>query len=827
MKRISILFLLSNFILANEIDVGSIEVMGGGANNLINTKTNTIYSKKFLKNFVDVNNDLTQILKYNPSVTYDTSNTTSFNGSSFRPDKISINGNLYYQNNFTLDGINITNDIEPAEGSIVHPTKGDSTPALGLYVNTEILDNIEVFDSFVPAKYGNFAGGVINSNTKNPSKDFNTYIKTGFTSSKLTKVLYPDCEDSKNKNSCLATIKMFEDDEKLNPSFVKTWKKYKTSFGANGYINDNFGLLFDYSTIRTFIKKPGDSSAANFSPFRLNNYSDNFLLKAIYITDNGFIITPSIVYAPSKEEYNQDFVKDNQGQFQIKQDNLIGKINLNYENDNFKINSNVSYSKLNHDRVVTNAIMKQWRTSNVKNWGNAYYSYEGWLRGMKKQTETFSYDLDTNIFLDNHTINAGLAIDFNRLTYAIEPSVFYSMPFSLGANNCIDDTCSKDDSFNGAGQFFRKKTEYNGSIKLNLNYYAFYLEDEFLYNDFMLRFGVRADYNDLYKNFNIAPRIKASYNFNEDSKISLGYARYYGRMPYIYKLNSIYNPEKTFTRTSITSNWVEAKSNYKPILTKDKLKTPYDDEFAFEYKQNIKNTELNLKYVFRNSKDQIMTSTSKVLGIIEADKTDKTYYVNKGKIKNHNISLGIKNIENIDILGIKNNFALYTNYNIHKKNLADYTTDALTVLKMLSERVDKYGRKFNPDKIMYDGVIINANDKPIRSFDQPWGLKIITEHKFNNFTLNNFIHYESGYWYEKIYEHIIDDANKLRAYEVAHQKSTIMYDLKLKYENKYKKTNYYASIDISNVFNTKRIQSSDGLTLKQGRAFYFEVGANF
>lgn len=825
MKKVFLCSIICSCALA-EINVGSIDVTGGGAN-LINNQKSTIYSSEFLKNFIDANNDLTQILKYNPSVTYDTSNTTSFNGSSFRPDKISIHGNLYYQNNFSLDGVDITNDIEPGVGSIVHPTKGDETPSLGVYLNTDILESIEVHDSFVPAKYGNFAGGVVDSKSKNPSKDFSAYIKTGFTSSKLTKTLYPDCENSKNPSSCLATIKMFEEDEKLNPDYVKTWKKHSATFGASGFINDKLGILFDYSTLRTIIKKPGDSSIAVRKPYKLNNYSDNFLLKGIYFADNGISITPSILYAPSKEEYNQDMVKDSQGRFEIKQNNLVSKVNLNYENDNFKIDSNLSYSKINHDREVSNPIMKQWRTSDIKNWGNSFYSYEGWLRGMKKQTETFSYDLDTNIFLDNHTINTGLALSSERLNYEIEPSVFYSMPFSLGTNDCLDDTCSKDDSFAGSGQFFKKKTEYNGLVKLNSSYYAFYLEDEFKHNNFTLRFGARADYNDLYKNFNIAPRIKTTYNFNDESSVSLGYARYYGRMPYAYKLNSMYNPEKTFTRTSPTGEWTESKSTYKPVLTNNKLKTPYDDEIAFNYVQAYKNAKFDFKYVFRNSKDQIMTSTSKILGIVEEDGSDKTYYVNKGKIKNHNFALGIKNIDEINLFGIENNFSLIANYNIHKRNLADYTTDTLSILKMLSERVDKNGRNFDPNKIMYDGKIIDANDKPIRSFDQPWGLRIVTDHKFGNFTLVNFIHYESGYWYEKIYEHIVDDTSKLRAYEVDHQKSTIMYDLKLKYEQKIKKNTYYASIDVGNVFNTKRIQSSDGLTLKQGRSFYFEVGAKF
>lgn len=797
---------------------------------MINNQKSTIYSSEFLKSFASSNKDISSILKYNPNVSFDVSNNSSFDGANIKPDKISINGSLFYQNNFTLDGISITNDIDPAGGSAVDQKGNYETPSQGIYLNTNILDSVEVFDSFIPAKYGNFTGGVVDSKTKNPSEKFSGYINFGFTSSNLTKTLYPDCKD--DDKGCQNTIKTYEEDSSTTNS--KKWKKYNTNFGLSGKFNDKLGILFDFSDLRSIKTKA--SETINESTYESKNISENFLLKLNYIADNGIIFTPTIVYAPSDEQYNQSLAKN--GWYKLKQNNIVTKANIFYENDLYKIDSNISYSMLNHNRRTNSDFYKMWRRSNLTNWntGKAINVLDGVAPSVNKKQNTLTFDTDLNLYFDNNTLNLGLLISNEEVNRQILNNfTMYTLPKQL-AGDCLpnDETCLKDDSFNGKGQFLSQMQKADSRLfKVKSNYYAFYLEDKIYYKDFTFRFGVRADYDDLYKNFNFAPRIKAGYEFNENSSVSLGYARYYGRMPYAYVLNSlISSSNQTYTRTTAQEDW-SLKADFKsPKMSQNKLKTPYDDEIAFLYHQKFSNINYDFKYVFRNSKDLIMTAKSKRLGIIESDGIEKTYYANIGKSKNHNFSLSISNANEIDIFGVKNNFALIANYAIHKKNMKDYTTDLFSSLDSIT-KPDKNGRSYDKENIMWDGKVIKIEDKPNLSFAKPWAIRLATTHNFNNFTLSNFIHYEAGYDYEKSYDHIVDDSTKMKAYEIAHQNSSILYDLKLKYENKFKKVNYYASIDIGNVFNTKRAQNTNNTngsishSVQQGRSFYFEVGANF
>lgn len=819
MKKVFLCSFICSCALA-EINVGSIDVMGGGAN-LITNQNSTIYSREFLKNFVNTNKDISSVLKYNPSVSFDVSNNSSFDGANIKPDKISINGSLFYQNNFTLDGISITNDIDPAGSSTILDDKGQfETPSQGVFLNTNILDSIEVLDSFIPAKYGNFTGGVVDSKSKNPSKDISAYINFGFTSSNLTKTLYPDCDE--NDVACLARISTYEND--LSNTSSKKWKKYSTNFGFSNTFNEKFGVLFDFSDLRSIKTKP--SKAADENTYEIKNISENFLLKLNYIADNGIILTPSIVYAPSKEEYK---VSDNlDGNYEAKQNNIVSKINLFYENDNYAIDSNLSYSKLNYNRDSDTSIMKIWKSSNINNWSNSTMARVGSTTAVDRLQDNLSLDFDFKYYLNKHTLNTGFIISNTKISHQIdENGAIYSTPKALSGECLANDiACLKDNSFNNAGQFLSSLIKYDGTLhKIKQNSYDFYLEDEIDYKDFIFRVGARADYDDLYKNFNIAPRIKADYEINENAKLSLGYARYYGRMPYAYILNSlISSSNQSYSRKTAQEEW-SLKADFKdPKMSNKKLKTPYDDEIAFLYHQKLSSINYDFKYVFRNSKDLIMTAKSKRLGIIESDGIEKTYYANIGKAKNHNFSLSISNADDIDIFGVKNDFALIANYTIHKKNMNDYATDLYSLLDSIT-KPDRNGRIYDKENIMWDGKIIKIEDKPHLSFAKPWAIRLATTHNFNNFTLSNFIHYEAGYDYERAYDYIVNDTTKLKAYEIAHQKSSILYDLKLKYENKFKKIDYYASVDVGNVFNTKRAQGE--YSVQKGRLFYFEIGAKF
>ena len=59
------------------------------------------------------NHGITDLLKGNPNVAFSAKNAKSVRAGELAPQDISINGASYYQNNFTLDGASINNDLDP------------------------------------------------------------------------------------------------------------------------------------------------------------------------------------------------------------------------------------------------------------------------------------------------------------------------------------------------------------------------------------------------------------------------------------------------------------------------------------------------------------------------------------------------------------------------------------------------------------------------------------------------------------------------------------------------------------------------------------------
>ncbi|RDU58732.1 TonB-dependent receptor, partial [Helicobacter sp. MIT 14-3879] len=124
------------------------------------------------------NGDITSVLRILPNVQYDNAQLRSTTPGEIDPANISISGGLFYQNNFMLDGLNMNNDLDPASSQGNNPVATNALPgrSQGLAIDTSLLESITVQDSNISAAYGGFTGGVIEANTRRPTKKFGANI---------------------------------------------------------------------------------------------------------------------------------------------------------------------------------------------------------------------------------------------------------------------------------------------------------------------------------------------------------------------------------------------------------------------------------------------------------------------------------------------------------------------------------------------------------------------------------------------------------------------------------------------------------------------------
>ena len=131
----------------------------------------TKYGEEVLRDMPLGDGHLSDLLRLNPAVDFARESDLSGNSATLRPDEISIHGQPFYQNLFLIDGIDTTNDLNPAAAEdiwanpqIVRPNSGSSPQ--GYFIDMNLLKSIEVFDSNVPAEHGGFTGGVVAAELK-------------------------------------------------------------------------------------------------------------------------------------------------------------------------------------------------------------------------------------------------------------------------------------------------------------------------------------------------------------------------------------------------------------------------------------------------------------------------------------------------------------------------------------------------------------------------------------------------------------------------------------------------------------------------------------
>lgn len=70
-----------------------------------------------------------------------------------------------------IDGISATNNLNPANESDASSATNISGMSQGYYLDVSLLDNVTLYDSFVPVEFGHFNGGVIDAKIKRFNAD--------------------------------------------------------------------------------------------------------------------------------------------------------------------------------------------------------------------------------------------------------------------------------------------------------------------------------------------------------------------------------------------------------------------------------------------------------------------------------------------------------------------------------------------------------------------------------------------------------------------------------------------------------------------------------
>ena len=314
------------------------------------------------------NGDITSILRILPNVQYDIAQQRSTTPGEIDPAKISISGGLHYQNNFQIDGFNMNNDLNPMGTTGYYGgAKGQSQ---GLNIDTSLLESITVQDSNISASYGGFTGGVVEANTRRPSKKYGANFSYQFTQGNAdpSKFSLTNYHINATTDAQLSNF-INSSSESNQPIFTK----HLIRASAESKINERFGVLASFSSTLSFIPLWYNSlsylEAGGITPKKQNQnrQSYNYFFKAYYDFSPNVRAEFTYSYAPQNNTYFISGTRDNfytsilgghQAGLKTTWDNALGTL-TNALSYSYMQNSTETIGYTNH---------QFWYMSEAKNW---------------------------------------------------------------------------------------------------------------------------------------------------------------------------------------------------------------------------------------------------------------------------------------------------------------------------------------------------------------------------------------------------------------------------------------------------------------------------
>lgn len=577
-----------------------------------------------------------------------------------------------------------------------------------------------MFDSNISAKYGQFTGGLINADIKDPNRN----RASG-------RVFYRTTRDNWAKYHVNEDVDGdFYQASKL--SYQPQFTKQQYGIELNQPINDSASILFAYNQSQSEIPYY-DTALQQWSEQKRKN--ETYLLKGVYQPSDKNTFKATVMYSPHESAYPKRGVKD--GYFT----NTGGgwRANLEWVNkaDWGKMTSYLGYRKTGneikheadnyHTYLATPSI--DWCTSyntrgvcTLANYGG-YGEFE-----TTKDIYTIKQDYKFNTLgnIIKHDVSTGWQFDYATASYERLNDVYaYSRYRATTATNCTE--CIAGEQYADRRVFYPAR-----SVKAKDSTVSYYAEDSMTYKRLNFVAGLRADYSQYLGNVDVAPRLSFTYDVFDDKKTRIfgGYNRYYGGSMLAYKLRNGIGTQAIQTRSSALADWATQSSTTGSAGNSydvSSLKTPYNDELNFGFAQKLGNSLWTLKWVRRDGKDQYTRTTAGI--------APNSYRVldNSGTSTHQNFSLAINSTSPISLKYADIDWSFGASYSKNKTNNSYYENTSIEADGI--------------DKAVYRGELIDGDAVPMLDFNSPWTtfLSINTHFAKYNLDWSQRLSYTDGY----------------------------------------------------------------------------------
>lgn len=617
----------------------------------------TVFDNRSVNMRTDGSGEANSFLRNLPNVQYqnDTNDDAGINGYQAidtRPLLLSINGANTYENNFIVNGVstnNITGAVEPFSTDALNSDTGGN-PNLNsfyglhpqtLFVPSDFIGTATVIDSNASAEYGQFMGGVVIYDLARPPTD---RYRASLTYRRHTHEMVDYLNVTPTGTNPL---------EKTAPRF--TQESLAASIGAP--------ITTDLSFIIQASRKTGDTTRQKeykyFNNIATENSENIFLRFATALkTDIG-----RFTFDTSLTDYQQVWTAMSWRDMEMNVATRTSATQLEY----LGALSNVVDESigLNNVTLKSRVFYNDSETLNESN-SNVAYNWVA-MRRVKPINGVWEETFSTDDFADwcREDPVAALATTPNRklqdnticqtggygnkemgqtdygVQAQIRGSVFLGNFLIGGEAKTIEGRRARPDEFVWYGTLTRTATGETNSpasgtficpdgdpacfehqyasiktvspafdISETVNALHGYAELDQTLGWFNVRAGARVDYEDYFKNVNIAPRLAATVSPFDGISLTGGFNRYYIGETLYYALRDSQPYSLAYTRSheadgTVSSTWKPPTNIRRYGFKSLDLDTPYSDEYtgALRIRDPLLNGNVRLRYTERHGKD--------------------------------------------------------------------------------------------------------------------------------------------------------------------------------------------------------------------------------
>ncbi|OYD25081.1 TonB-dependent receptor plug domain-containing protein [Oceanimonas baumannii] len=760
--------------------------------------------------------NLADLMKINPAVDVSRHGKSSASSAVMRPEEFSFHGQPFYQNLFMIDGIDTGSDLNPGSNNDVFSTPslsdvvGGSSPQ-GYYLNVDLLEQVDIYDSNIPASFGGFTGGVVNARMKRFNGKNSLSLHYGIERDEWESFHVTEKDRQK-----------FEQASGINAEFTPDYRKNNYQLSLQQGLGTNTGLALGLSRRESSFSQNYTDALGQQQPVDYQDSINNLHGRIDYTGFNNLEIGTSLRLSEREHDgitsprYADRFSKSHRG---------IG------------IGSNLEYRFQEH--LITLDTSVDMLSDTMKAASRTFEEHESREGTLARQTGGFG-DVEqqqTRISLapkwqlpewqwgnSHHQLTLGGNLSHTRSYYERPEDVeFFSyacVTDASGANGCAD---QNGNGISDEGDEYLQRDATYGAGKVSLNYVstAIYLDQKSQWHNWSLRYGLRADHNNWLKSWDLAPRFSADWDLLGDgnTRLQFGANRYYGRSFLRYAVNDAvrsWNSMRFYNKNGD----VVREITYDDRSAAQNLETPYADEFMLGWVQHLGPVDGQLKLVRRESEKEI----------IRKKNNEGLYaYVNSAT-------------------GITNSLTLEFDHERHPLELAGTSTVARLGFNWKNSTSSLQGNStlnngggyddaLTADKVYYQGRLVSLDELPAWDYNTPFSARLttITQFPAARVTWSNFLHYRQGSTQARDSGDNWQDSSNTRydIYEDVTLDSLMTLDSRLQWRPQLlSSVEGYLMFEVSNLFDevidtsTSRLDALNG-NFSAGRKFWLEAGMKF